>query len=1106
MMDIYEVFKQFDALSDNKTSNGYSQAALLEIAWDGFCKDKKALGEWNEKTQLWLTIWRQLSLRTGKAEEAIKTISMYTEACEHNSDNKVSYLHDITDLYMSLSNNDLNNQELNTLFFDSAEKYKEILRTRSEVLSVPREAKMGLLSVVEIKTEEMLTRAIKNSKGLINPDTIECCMAHGQLLESCNDLARALPLYIDAAEGARLLFGDSHERTIYYLDHVGYCHYELEQYELALTYFEESYYWSCKAGRPEFNRANNLVRTLMETNNEDRALDIYREWCRRIPLKKTTDREEIMFHVHYSELLSELGKLETSISIVRTAWKRMCTLFGELDEDSLYLKSTLADRLSTAGRYSESICLLKDICKLGADTEYANTDDYLYTWIKLGFTYVQKGEYAKGISILEENIAKIEQQSAIHKSSHMKALNMLAISYGMLGHKEHVLEIHLRAHEENIKNLGENHFQTLLAKNNISITYDDLAKTAYDKEEQAQYILLAEKYLWDACKRAKMNRGSKDLLTLFFLCNKAALLEKRGDIVNAERLYLKVLKERMELLGEEHPETLEVMSKLGDMYADNMLFDEAEKLVSRCYEVRVSILGEEHPDTMKALMCLAIIYQEQSVQIYINSKNDKEKENARGKSSKALALFANYLHIAKGTIYQAFFIERLSDQVNFINDLGVVISYIFWIRSNMDTFGIESDDVKLYEKIALFKHISYDIQSFKNIKGSPKLRRKISKYQEYIERATLGEPDLQSKINTLRREIWQETDSRSFMHIFDRPFLQTIRQNIGDGVLLDIWVESHTCYLFQVDSDSVIWKELCDNIDINPKDYDAIDYALIDPLSEVVKHYSHVYLCLHDKTNAMPLSSLLSKKSCKEITCIPSVSSLLHNLPDPCTQLHVFIAASKNDPESMAEARIVPNLALPGLSVDVLPLTKTTLNTPTLYGVLHISTHGYYERMNSRTGLMDSYISLDNGDKISASELSALNFDKVDLVFLSACSTGIGRGFQGFGPYSVGRALHLSGARYVLGTLWDVPQAAALIFALEFYTALSNILSYSSALVAAQAKMRAYTQKDVDKLLRSLSQSGAEKNLLRELHASLSELDAPLSDYINWAGFVLYKI
>lgn len=162
--------------------------------------------------------------------------------------------------------------------------------------------------------------------------------------------------------------------------------------------------------------------------------------------------------------------------------------------------------------------------------------------------------------------------------------------------------------------------------------------------------------------------------------------------------------------------------------------------------------------------------------------------------------------------------------------------------------------------------------------------------------------------------------------------------------------------------------------------------------------------------------------------------------------------------------------------------------------IVHIATHGFArsaeagEELNSRSGLRFSSRSgaasiansrnplLDCGlylyypeelrvqkldeapDVLTADELVSLKLNQCDLVTLSACQTGLGRGLDGQGVIGLRSAILAAGARCVLMSLWSVDDESSRELMKRFYSYLwktDSDVSQVEALRRAQEDIRA---------------------------------------------------
>ncbi|RME99938.1 MAG: CHAT domain-containing protein, partial [Bacteroidetes bacterium] len=92
---------------------------------------------------------------------------------------------------------------------------------------------------------------------------------------------------------------------------------------------------------------------------------------------------------------------------------------------------------------------------------------------------------------------------------------------------------------------------------------------------------------------------------------------------------------------------------------------------------------------------------------------------------------------------------------------------------------------------------------------------------------------------------------------------------------------------------------------------------------------------------------------------------------------------------------------------------------------------------------------------LTAYELSQLDLSDTELVILSACETGLGRITDYEGVFGLQRACKIAGARYLIMSLWQIPDFQTQAFLSAFYQFyLQDKLSVPAAFQAAQSLMR----------------------------------------------------
>jgi len=99
--------------------------------------------------------------------------------------------------------------------------------------------------------------------------------------------------------------------------------------------------------------------------------------------------------------------------------------------------------------------------------------------------------------------------------------------------------------------------------------------------------------------------------TLDTLADSAFLCERQGRLVEAERLYIKVISLRARQLGKTHLSVAGALSDLAALYIAQSRYTEAEPLLYRALQIRTHRLSFYHSDIAENCYQLACIYRQQ---------------------------------------------------------------------------------------------------------------------------------------------------------------------------------------------------------------------------------------------------------------------------------------------------------------------------------------------------------------------------------------------------------------------------------------------------------------------------------------------------------------
>jgi CHAT domain-containing protein len=251
--------------------------------------------------------------------------------------------------------------------------------------------------------------------------------------------------------------------------------------------------------------------------------------------------------------------------------------------------------------------------------------------------------------------------------------------------------------------------------------------------------------------------------------------------------------------------------------------------------------------------------------------------------------------------------------------------------------------------------------------------------------------------------------------------------------------------------------------------------VLLAPLeqTQALARLHHLYIVPHGTLNYLPFSLLPSSADGDRlvledftIAYLPTAAALLENrFPGAADQRLLAVAPARSGLQhAQAEANTVFELFHPDSRLLTGSAATETLfkNVAGDYGVLHLATHGYFNKLNPLLSGLELEADADNDGLLELHEILGLKLD-ADLVTLSACQTGLGSGHFAEIPagddfVGLTRAFLYAGSKAVMATLWEVDDASTAELMRGFYERLrvsAETPNRATALAEAQRALRA---------------------------------------------------
>ncbi|OJJ87138.1 uncharacterized protein ASPGLDRAFT_80025 [Aspergillus glaucus CBS 516.65] len=169
------------------------------------------------------------------------------------------------------------------------------------------------------------------------------------------------------------------------------------------------------------------------------------------------------------------------------------------------------------------------------------------------------------------------------------------------GYYDEAEKLDLLIVEENVKEFGMEHPETLESFESLAATYEQQARWSEAARLDQHVLEVRERTL-----------GPTHDLTLTIKSCLAKLYSKQGRHEEAETMVMDVLKTRQSILGADHKYTITTMANLGIICRRMDKFEQAEKFMHHAWDWRKKNLGVDHEDTLDVASTLAVIYTDQN--------------------------------------------------------------------------------------------------------------------------------------------------------------------------------------------------------------------------------------------------------------------------------------------------------------------------------------------------------------------------------------------------------------------------------------------------------------------------------------------------------------
>lgn len=208
------------------------------------------------------------------------------------------------------------------------------------------------------------------------------------------------------------------------------------------------------------------------------------------------------------------------------------------------------------------------------------------------------GREIKVVELLDNAAKKLETtELADQPAQRAKLQDTLGSTYYSLGLYRQAIPLQEQVRDYDLATSGPEHPDTLVAINNLALSYRAAGRRDEALELQEEVLTLTRKLL-----------GPKHPDTLSAMGNLAVSYAAADRRDEALKMKEEVLTIRRKVLGAEHPHTLMAMGNLANAYGGIGRNDEALKMRQEVLTLLRKVLGAEHSHTLMAMNHLAISY------------------------------------------------------------------------------------------------------------------------------------------------------------------------------------------------------------------------------------------------------------------------------------------------------------------------------------------------------------------------------------------------------------------------------------------------------------------------------------------------------------------
>lgn len=775
-----------------------------------------------------------------------------------------------------------------------------------------------------------------------------------------------------------------------------------------------------------------------------------------------------------AKIYKDRGKNKEAEELYLKAIEIRKEIFGENDPEYAVTVNNLATLYITMGLYDKAEEGLLKCLEIFKGIPGEGQVKYLTIAGNLGGLYWMQGDYKKAGPMLEEVERKLKEMLGENHPNYITALANLAVLYSNTNEIEKAIDIEKRVLilKENV--YGKNSVDYAISLNNMGVSYMALYIKCETDECRKENIEKAKQVYSEALEIRKIILGNRHPDYHLTLTNMANTLWHEGKYAEAKKLYV----ECMDIINFNIQQNFEFLSEKEKEKYFRKKYGSIEAFYSFA-----SVCKDKMPDITENVYDNIL----KNKGLLLRSSTAMRLAISSGKDSSLIKKYDEWILLKKEItqLYSTPVDKRkkdpvvLEEEANITEKELVSSSAVFsdFEKSRKITWKNVQNGLKENEAAIEFVHFRfYNKVSTDSVLYFALIIKKGSRYPEMLrlfeEKQLIGvlESYTGNNLNYINGIYGTQKDFKDKLYCLIWKPIESQLENIKT-----VYV-SPSGLLHKISLSSLSEKQnvfLCDNYDIRtqsstskiaaPEDFTVdnnmtmsifggIEYNSQNNNTDSLYNEGWQFLS-GTKTESEKIKALLSKKQFnvnfytnqdateEEFKEIASNSQMMHIathgffFPDP--------KSGKSEPtDEMAPGHIIFRGGNRGFGVSEFVSGENPLMRSGLVFAGANDVWNYDKKELKDDGVL------------TAQEVANIKMTHTGLVVMSACETGLGDIEASEGVYGLQRSFKMAGVKYIIMSLWQVPDKETEEFMVTFYKQLTELKNIRDAFNVTQKEMR----------------------------------------------------